>query len=156
MSNKSSFGLGTCLALALALAVSRSAGAVTIFDSNGFEAPAYSIGSLDGQHGFVNISAEGSAPEVVIGPDAQIAGQAVRLQVPDLQGATSGWELPVADILAAGYTQVTVSFDIDKAGNTQNVMLVESDPPGLKDEAVLRHIRRSRFRPLIDDGAVKS
>jgi len=49
---------------------------------------------------------------------------------------------------------VTVSFDIDGAGNTQNVMLVESDPPGLKDEAVLRHIRRSRFRPIIDNGAV--
>ena len=49
---------------------------------------------------------------------------------------------------------VTVSFDIDRAGNTQNVMLVESMPPGLKDEAVLRHIRRSRFRPVIDSGTV--
>jgi len=49
---------------------------------------------------------------------------------------------------------VTVSFDIDRAGNTQNVMLVESDPTGLKDEAVLRHIRRSRFRPVIDNGTV--
>jgi TonB family protein len=49
---------------------------------------------------------------------------------------------------------VTVSFDIDKTGNTQNVTLVESDPPGLKDEAVLRHIRRSRFRPLVDNGAM--
>lgn len=47
---------------------------------------------------------------------------------------------------------VTVSFDIDTSGNSTNVMLVESDPPGLKDEAVLRHIRRSRFRPLIVDG----
>ena len=47
---------------------------------------------------------------------------------------------------------VTVSFDIDPAGNSTNVMLVESDPPGLKDEAVLRHIRRSRFRPLVADG----
>jgi TonB family protein len=49
---------------------------------------------------------------------------------------------------------VTVTFDIDKAGNTENVMLVESDPPGLKDEAVLRHIRRSRFRPVLENGAV--
>ena len=47
---------------------------------------------------------------------------------------------------------VTVSFDIDLAGNSTNVMLVESNPVGLKDEAVLRHIRRSRFRPLIADG----
>jgi TonB family protein len=47
---------------------------------------------------------------------------------------------------------VTVSFDIDVAGNSSNVMLVESNPVGLKDEAVLRHIRRSRFRPLIEGG----
>jgi TonB family protein len=49
---------------------------------------------------------------------------------------------------------VTVKFDIDHAGNTENVTLVESSPIGLKDEAVLRHIRRSRFRPLLEDGAV--
>lgn len=49
---------------------------------------------------------------------------------------------------------VTVKFDIDTAGNTSNVTLVESDPPGFKDEAVLRHIRRSRFRPLVVDGDV--
>ena len=49
---------------------------------------------------------------------------------------------------------VTVSFDIDTAGNTNNVMLVESDPVGLKDEAVLRHIRRSRFRPVLENGNV--
>jgi TonB family protein len=47
---------------------------------------------------------------------------------------------------------VTVRFDIDRAGNSANVMLVESNPVGLKDEAVLRHIRRSRFRPLVMDG----
>jgi TonB family protein len=47
---------------------------------------------------------------------------------------------------------VTVRFDIDKAGNSSNVMLVESDPVGLKDEAVLRHIRRSRFRPWVAGG----
>jgi TonB family protein len=49
---------------------------------------------------------------------------------------------------------VTVRFDLDTAGNSANVTLVDSDPVGLKDEAVLRHIRRSRFRPLIADGEV--
>jgi TonB family protein len=49
---------------------------------------------------------------------------------------------------------VTVSFDIDTHGNSNNVALVESNPVGLKDEAVLRHIRRSRFRPAIADGQV--
>jgi TonB family protein len=47
---------------------------------------------------------------------------------------------------------VTVSFDIDLAGNSTNVQLVNSNPVGLKDEAVLRHIRRSRFRPVIEQG----
>lgn len=49
---------------------------------------------------------------------------------------------------------VTVKFDIDRSGNSNNVTLVESSPVGLKDEAVLRHIRRSRFRPLVTDGEV--
>jgi TonB family protein len=49
---------------------------------------------------------------------------------------------------------VTVKFDIDPAGNSDNVTLIESSPIGLKDEAVLRHIRRSRFRPLLENGAL--
>jgi TonB family protein len=52
----------------------------------------------------------------------------------------------------SGY--VTVRFDIDTAGNSENVTLVDSSPPGLKDEAVLRHIRRSRFRPSVANGEV--
>jgi hypothetical protein len=47
---------------------------------------------------------------------------------------------------------VLVRFDLDKTGHSGNVAVVESDPPGLKDEAVLRHIRRSRFRPQIANG----
>jgi TonB family protein len=47
---------------------------------------------------------------------------------------------------------VTVRFDVDRWGNSNNVTLVESTPVGLKDEAVLRHIRRSRFRPLVANG----
>jgi TonB family protein len=49
---------------------------------------------------------------------------------------------------------VTVTFDIDTHGNSNNVTLVDSDPTGLKDEAVLRHIRRSRFRPVVANGEV--
>ncbi len=47
---------------------------------------------------------------------------------------------------------VIVKFDLDKTGHASNVTIVESDPPGFKDEAVLRHIRRSRFRPQMTDG----
>jgi Gram-negative bacterial TonB protein C-terminal/Tetratricopeptide repeat len=49
---------------------------------------------------------------------------------------------------------VLATFDLSKDGQTSNVTLIESDPPGLKDEAVLRHIRRSRFRPQMADGEV--
>ncbi len=49
---------------------------------------------------------------------------------------------------------VLVRFDLDKSGHSENVQVVESDPPGLKDEAVLRHIRRSRFRPQMANGDV--
>jgi TonB family protein len=49
---------------------------------------------------------------------------------------------------------VLVSFDLDTTGQTGNVAVVESTPTGLKDEAVLRHIRRSRFRPQLADGGL--
>ena len=49
---------------------------------------------------------------------------------------------------------VTVRFDLDTDSSSQNVTLVESNPVGLKDEAVLRHIRRSRFRPLLVNGEI--
>jgi len=52
--------------------------------------------------------------------------------------------------------RVLVRFDIDAFGRTQNVIVISSDPPGLKDEAVARHIRESRFRPNIVDGQVAS
>jgi TonB family protein len=49
---------------------------------------------------------------------------------------------------------VLVQFDIDLSGNPGDVRILESDPPGFKDEAVLRHVRRSRFRPWVVEGAV--
>jgi TonB family protein len=48
--------------------------------------------------------------------------------------------------------RVVARFDLDTEGNTSDVTIVEADPAGFKDEAVARHIRRSRFRPLIVDG----
>src|SRR5262249_16541744 len=47
---------------------------------------------------------------------------------------------------------VIVKFDLDKAGHASNIAIVESDPPGFKDEAVIRHIRRSRFPPQMAGG----
>jgi TonB family protein len=47
---------------------------------------------------------------------------------------------------------VLVSFDLGTTGESTNVAIVESTPAGLKDEAMLRHIRRSRFRPQMANG----
>lgn len=48
----------------------------------------------------------------------------------------------------------TVRLDIDEQGRSRNVAIVESDPPGFKDEAFLRQVRNSRFRPHMEDGVV--
>jgi hypothetical protein len=93
--------------------VAGSAWAAMIVDSQGFESPPFNIGFLDGQNGFAEIVAgSGSRPLVVIGPDPAAHGQAVRLQIPDLQGSNSGLHVTIPDLISAGYTQVTVSFDI--------------------------------------------
>lgn len=47
---------------------------------------------------------------------------------------------------------VLVHFTVDTQGRTSNVVIVESNPPGLKDEAVERLIRQSRFRPMVRGG----
>jgi TonB family protein len=47
---------------------------------------------------------------------------------------------------------VLVKFDVDRSGVADNVVVVESQPAGMKDDAVVRHVRRSRFRPQIIDG----
>ena len=49
---------------------------------------------------------------------------------------------------------VSVTFDVTPEGRTENVTVVESEPPGKKDEAILRSMRRSRFRPRIVDGEI--
>jgi protein TonB len=49
---------------------------------------------------------------------------------------------------------VLVRFDIDEFGRSENVVVVASEPAGLKDEAVARRIRQSRFRPNVVNGQV--
>ncbi|HEU4618074.1 MAG TPA: TonB family protein [Gammaproteobacteria bacterium] len=49
---------------------------------------------------------------------------------------------------------VIVQFDVDQFGQTHNVEIVKSDPPGFKDDAVARAVRRWRFRPFMVDGAI--
>ena len=47
---------------------------------------------------------------------------------------------------------VLVAFDVLPSGRTQNVRVLESVPPGMKDETSARSIARSRFRPRMIDG----
>ncbi len=89
------------------------AGADTIYDSEGFEAPTFTTGPLNGQNGWIGTgSGGGIEPMVVTSPDPVIDSQAVRMEIPDIQGAASTLDLPIADLVAAGYDYITVSFDI--------------------------------------------
>ncbi len=47
---------------------------------------------------------------------------------------------------------VLIAFDVTESGRTSNVIVVESVPPGLKDDSTARAINRSRFRPRMVDG----
>ncbi|HEX5420161.1 MAG TPA: energy transducer TonB [Gammaproteobacteria bacterium] len=51
---------------------------------------------------------------------------------------------------AKGY--VLITFDLDSNGQTHNVEVLKSSPPGLKDEAFTRAVSRSRYRPFMLDG----
>jgi TonB family protein len=49
---------------------------------------------------------------------------------------------------------VIVMFDVDRSGRTDDVRVARSEPPGFKDEAVVRAVRRWRFRPHVEDGEI--
>ena len=81
--------------------------------------------------------------------DAWFSGPAYVLREPISQrGLSQEQDAPAGHVL--------VKFDLDPAGRSANVVVVESVPPGLKDESVLRHVRRSRFRPQMVNGELVS
>ncbi len=47
---------------------------------------------------------------------------------------------------------VLITFDVTELGRTTDVTVIESVPPGLKDDSTARAINRSRFRPRIVNG----
>ncbi len=47
---------------------------------------------------------------------------------------------------------VLIEFDVDPYGRPENANILESDPPGFKDDAAIRSVRQSRFRPRVEDG----
>ena len=95
-----------------AISLAGSAWAVTLYDSNGFESPTFTLGGLPGQNGWTGgESGGGAVPLVVMVPDPVIGLQAVRLEVPDVQGASSMMDHAIPAINLAG-SVVTVSFDV--------------------------------------------
>jgi TonB family protein len=72
----------------------------------------------------------------------------VQIDMPNLskRGLTEDTNAP------AGF--VVVYFTVDVTGHTQAIEITDSEPPGLKDSAVLQVIRNARFRPRIVDGEI--
>lgn len=93
--------LTTCLASA---ALAAGAGAFSYFQD--FEE--LELGDLDGQDGWLTDVSGAPDPQVV-----DLGGnRAVLLEVPDTAGTYALIELPIPDLIDAGLTKVTVSFDI--------------------------------------------
>jgi hypothetical protein len=97
--------------------------AVLGYDSMGFESPTFYPGPLNIQDGWVGMGGGGGfEPLVVTAPDPVIGEQAVRLEVPDVQGAYSEMDiaLPGGPMGVMGRI-VTVSFDIFREQQNQNM-----------------------------------
>ncbi len=104
--------LSALLVIWAALVVSPSSADV-IYDSQGFEDPPFVLGVLNGQDGWVATGGGGgSNPVVVTSPDPVQGSQAIRLEIPDIEKSFSSMQMPVPDLIAAGYDLITVEFDI--------------------------------------------
>ena len=78
----------------------------------------------------------------------QFFDELVQIDMPRLsqRGLTDDPDAP------AGH--VVVFFTVDVAGNTQDIEITDSEPPGLKDSSVYTVIRGARFRPRVVDGEI--
>jgi TonB family protein len=84
-------------------------------------------------------------------------GENLRRQWFDEQVAISMGSLSQRDLTEdpnapEGY--VVVYYTVHTSGRPQAVEITDSDPPGLKDSAVLRLIQSARFRPRIQQGEI--
>ena len=58
-----------------------------------------------------------------------------------------------ADAMANGVEgRVVVRYDVTVAGTVANAVVIESEPPGVFDDAALAAVRSWRFRPMVDHG----
>ncbi len=85
------------------------------YDAQGFEPDTFGLGPLNGQDGWAaGLAGGGIEPMVVAAPDPVLDTQAVRLETTGTQGDQSWMEhtFTPADLLAEGYTNLVVSFDV--------------------------------------------
>ena len=54
----------------------------------------------------------------------------------------------------APWGRIEIAFTLDTEGRARRIRIAHSDPPGLLDDAAIRQIRASRFRPRMEDGAL--
>lgn len=60
--------------------------------------------------------------------------------------------LTASSTATAGH--VIVVFGLDRYGRTTDVRVLQSEPPGFKDDAVVRAVRRWRYRPPMENGEI--
>jgi len=113
----------TLTTIAAVLGLASIASADIWYTSNGFEPTTFTTGPLNGQDGWGAGGGGGGGvqPLVVTAPDPVLGMQAVRLQVGTTQGDLSEMHRDIADPLAAGWQIVTVSFDIYRNVQAQNL-----------------------------------
>jgi hypothetical protein len=108
----------TVIVMVAVLGFAGIASADVLYSANGFEPATFAPGLLAGQDGWTTDGTGGGGlePMVVTAPDPVIGTQAVRLEIPDLQGAASvmNHAIPAIDITGK---IVTVSFDIYREDN---------------------------------------
>lgn len=107
MKKLSTYTLGLSLTAAV-MAAASSFGA-TLFDSNGFEAPTYNLGSLSGQQGWQK---DGTGTATVQGAVVQSGSQAVALT-----GAQTTWHWPDLGFTPAAGDVVRVTSGIYRASS---------------------------------------
>ncbi len=88
--------------------------------------------------------------EIYFGQVSRIAGP----RLPDAVG-TDGKPLSTTAAAAAGLSKgmVLAALTVDPDGDASNIRVIESDPPGLLDQQVLRALDSTAFRPRLVDGA---
>ncbi|MCE2460203.1 MAG: energy transducer TonB [Pseudomonadales bacterium] len=80
-----------------------------------------------------------------------LAGCASLMRPPQLIGGAD-MVYPAAARASGVEGRVVVRYDVTVAGTVANAIVVESEPPGVFDDAALNAVRSWRFRPMVEGG----